>query len=62
MINRAVATYSPKEVIFGGTAADYGQVVQFVTARLEASAEYPEAALFDFDACSAGNYRDLEEG
>ena len=47
-----LSTYSPKEVIFGGTAADYGHVVQFVTARLEASAEYPEAALFDFDACS----------
>ena len=47
-----LSTYSPKEVIFGGTAADYDHVVQFVTARLEASAEYPEAALFDFDACS----------
>ena len=47
-----LSTYSPKEVIFGGTAADYEHVVQFVTARLEASAEYPEAALFDFDACS----------
>ena len=47
-----LSTYSPKEVIFGGTAADYDRVVQFVTARLEASAEYPEAALFDFDACS----------
>ena len=47
-----LSTYSPREVIFGGTAADYGHVVQFVTARLEASAEYPEAALFDFDACS----------
>ena len=46
-----LSTYSPKEVIFGGTAADYEHVVQFVTARLEASAEYPEAALFDFDAC-----------
>lgn len=56
-----LSTYSPKEVIFGGTAADYDHVVQFVTARLEASASTRRRLRLILTALP-GNYRDLEEG
>lgn len=47
-----LSTYSPRELIIGGKARNFDQVLAFAETRLGASVEQLEDAVFDFDACT----------